>query len=53
MKLILIILCLSVGLILNGCSRPPDLDAPCREFGKYCAQLPINVEPIHKPGEKA
>ena len=28
--------------VLSGCTKPPDLDAPCREFGKYCPQYPIN-----------
>lgn len=32
--------------LLNGCSKPPDLEAPCREFGKYCSQQPINTAPI-------
>lgn len=44
------ILCLCV---LEGCTKLPDLDAPCREFGKYCAQLPINVEPLHNLGDKS
>ena len=37
-------LCLLLGL--NACSKPPDLDAPCKEFGKYCSQEPINVNPL-------
>lgn len=29
--------------MLNGCSStPPDLDAPCVQFGRYCPQYPIN-----------
>lgn len=32
--------------LLSGCTKPPDLDAPCREFGKFCPQHPINEEPI-------
>lgn len=31
---------------LGGCTKPPDLDAPCREFGKYCPQQPINQDLI-------
>ena len=37
----LVILILS---LLAGCSKPPDLEAPCREFGKHCSQQPINEE---------
>lgn len=33
-------------IVLTGCTKPPDLDAPCREFGKFCYQQPINEEPI-------
>ena len=40
----LILCCLLLGL--NACTKPPDLDAPCKAFGKYCAQAPINVSPI-------
>lgn len=29
--------------LLSGCAKPPDLEAPCREFGKYCSQQPINI----------
>jgi type IV secretion system protein VirB7 len=32
--------------LLNGCSKTPDLDAPCRQFGQYCSQQPINETPI-------
>lgn len=32
--------------LLNSCSKPPDLNAPCNHFGQYCAQYPINEEPI-------
>lgn len=39
-KLLLILL----GALLASCSKAPDLDAPCKEFGKYCHQEPINVE---------
>lgn len=35
-------------IILTGCSRPPDLEAPCHQFGKYCPQYPINDEPIRE-----
>ena len=45
------IICLSLLIILNGCTKPPDLNAPCREFGKFCAQKPIN-EIIYSTGEK-
>lgn len=34
-----------VFTLLSGCSKPPDLEAPCRDFGKFCAQAPINEEP--------
>ena len=38
-----------VGLIaLTACAKVHDLDAPCREFGRYCSQQPINVEPLEK-----
>ena len=30
--------------LLTGCTKPPDLDAPCKEFGKFCSQQPINGE---------
>jgi type IV secretion system protein VirB7 len=36
---------LFIGL-LSGCTKPPDLNAPCQQFGKFCSQLPINEEPI-------
>lgn len=41
-------LCVSVLLItfLSGCTKPPDLEAPCRDFGKHCCQLAINDLPI-------
>ncbi|MBA2649673.1 MAG: hypothetical protein H0U75_08805 [Legionella sp.] len=29
-------------IVLSGCSKPPELEAPCHHFGRYCAQLPIN-----------
>jgi type IV secretion system protein VirB7 len=32
--------------VLSGCARTPDLDAPCREFGRFCSQQIINEEPI-------
>lgn len=38
--------------LLGGCSKPPDLEAPCREFGKHCSQQPINEAPIYSTGEK-
>lgn len=40
----LLLLCFLFGL--NACTNPPDLDAPCKEFGKYCAQAPININPL-------
>lgn len=43
---------LLVFSLLSGCSKPPDLEAPCREFGKYCSQQPINEAPIYSTGEK-
>ena len=39
-----LLLCLLFGL--NACTKAPDLDAPCKEFGKYCATAPINVSPL-------
>lgn len=36
---------LFIGL-LSGCTKPPDLEAPCHNFGKFCPQYPINEEPI-------
>lgn len=38
--------------LLSACSKPPDLEAPCREFGKHCSQQPINEAPIYVTGEK-
>ncbi|MDI1352776.1 MAG: hypothetical protein PSV35_08460, partial [bacterium] len=30
-------------VLLTGCSStPPDLDAPCTQFGRYCPKYPIN-----------
>lgn len=43
---------LLILMLLNACSRPPDLDAPCKNFGKCCAQQPINEEPLFLTGEK-
>lgn len=35
--------------ILTGCSsKPPDLEAPCHNFGQYCVQYPINEEPTEE-----
>ena len=31
-------------ILLSGCSKPPDLEAPCHEFGKHCSQQPINLD---------
>ncbi|MCL9685738.1 T4SS-associated protein LvhB7 [Legionella maioricensis] len=40
MKWILSVLLL---VLLTSCSStPPDLDAPCTQFGRYCPQYPIN-----------
>lgn len=33
-------------ITLTGCSNPPDLDAPCRDFGRHCSQQPINMSPL-------
>ena len=46
-----------LAIALGACNKVPDLDAPCREFGRYCPQQPINVEPLeqsleHYQGEK-
>ncbi|HDZ4927657.1 TPA: hypothetical protein RTF81_001068 [Legionella pneumophila] len=43
MKWLLSILMIS---LLSGCSKPPDLESPCQNFGQYCPQYPINEEPI-------
>jgi type IV secretion system protein VirB7 len=33
--------------VLGGCSsKPPDLDSPCAQFGRYCPQYPINEVPL-------
>ena len=37
--------------VLSGCTKPPDLEAPCHNFGQFCPQYPINDELI--TGEKA
>lgn len=42
MKRIFIVVLLG---LLSGCaSKPPDLDSPCAQFGRYCPQYPINEE---------
>lgn len=36
-------------VLLTGCSSiPPDLDAPCTQFGRYCPQYPINEASIQE-----
>ena len=43
----------ALAIVLSACSKAPDLDAPCREFGRYCPQQPINVGPLENyQGEK-
>ena len=37
-----------VIIALSACNKVPDLDAPCREFGRYCPQQPINIQPLDK-----
>jgi len=37
-----------VFAITLGCSKPPDFDAPCRDFGRHCSQQPINVVPLNQ-----
>lgn len=32
--------------VLSGCSKAPDLEAPCHNFGQFCPQYPINEDPI-------
>jgi type IV secretion system protein VirB7 len=29
-------------MALVGCTKPPDLEAPCHQFGRLCPQQPIN-----------
>jgi type IV secretion system protein VirB7 len=41
MKIILSILFFN---LLSGCAKPPDLQTPCRDFGKHCSQQPINED---------
>jgi len=41
-----IILNLVLAISLSACSKPPDLDAPCRDFGRHCSQQAINVAPL-------
>lgn len=36
---------LLLGLLTSCSSTPPDLDAPCTQFGRYCPQYPINEAP--------
>lgn len=31
--------------LINGCAMPPTASAPCRNFGKFCMQQPINKGP--------
>ena len=48
-----IIMSIVLVIGLSACTKPPDLDAPCREFGRYCPQQPINVDPVTtQPGDK-
>jgi hypothetical protein len=39
-------LCLLCFSLLGGCAKAPDLEAPCRGFGQYCSQQPINDTPM-------
>lgn len=32
--------------VLSGCAKPPDLEAPCHNFGQFCPQQLINESPI-------
>ncbi|EEZ95951.1 T4SS-associated protein LvhB7 [Legionella longbeachae] len=29
-------------LNLSSCSRPPDLNTPCPDYGRFCPQILIN-----------
>jgi hypothetical protein len=31
-----------ISFVLLGCSKAPDLTAPCPDYGKHCSQIPIN-----------
>jgi type IV secretion system protein VirB7 len=33
---------LFIMAFLSGCAKPPDLESPCRQFGKFCSQYAIN-----------
>lgn len=35
-------------MALSACSKPPELEAPCHQFGKHCAQYPINESPLQE-----
>ncbi|WP_269471721.1 T4SS-associated protein LvhB7 [Legionella spiritensis] len=35
-------LSLCLLLTLTSCSRPPDLNTPCPDYGRFCPQQPIN-----------
>ena len=34
---------LMVLMGLSACSKTPELDAPCPDYGRYCHQVPINA----------
>jgi hypothetical protein len=38
----LVYLLLLLGL--NACGKTADLDAPCPDYGRFCAQSPVNED---------
>lgn len=43
MKTIMSLFGLIALMGLSACSKAPDLDAPCPNFGRTCYQVPINA----------
>lgn len=43
--LVFSLLPLLLSVMLGACAQAHDLDAPCPDFGRFCAQKPVN-EPL-------
>lgn len=43
MKKIIGLLSVITLIALSACSKVPDLDAPCPDYGRHCHQIPINA----------
>lgn len=44
-KHLLLISLLAVCVQVTGCAKPHDVDTPCPDYGRQCAQMMINVDP--------